>query len=108
MAVMSLQLFGYNVIEAASAPEALRLWNQHHAEIDLLFTDMVMPGGLTGLDLAGRLRETQGGLKVIISSGFSEDVMKSGVPAGLGIAYLPKPYEVKALVATVRKCLDQG
>ena len=108
MAVMSLQMFGYTVLEATNGPEAIRLWDQHHAEISLVFTDMVMPAGMTGLDLAGRLRETRGGLKVIISSGYSEDVMRSGIPAGLGIAYLPKPYEVKALVAAVRKCLDQA
>jgi CheY-like chemotaxis protein len=107
MAVIGLRWFGYNVIEAASGPEALRLWEQHHAEIDLLLTDMVMPQGMTGLDLAERLRATRASLKVIVSSGYSTDIMKSGVPAGQGIAYMSKPYEVKSLVATVRKCLDQ-
>jgi two-component system, cell cycle sensor histidine kinase and response regulator CckA len=107
MAVMSLQWFGYHVLEAANGPEALRQWDQHRLEIALLFTDMVMPEGMTGLDLAKRLREANGGLKVIISSGYSVDIANSGIPAGLGIAYLSKPYEVKSLVALVRKCLDQ-
>jgi CheY-like chemotaxis protein len=108
MAVMSLQWFGYNVIEAATGPEAIRLWSRHQAEIDLLFTDMVMPEGMNGLDLAQRLRGTKPALKVIISSGYSTEIMESGVPAGLGIAYMPKPYEATALVRAVRKCLDQG
>jgi signal transduction histidine kinase/FixJ family two-component response regulator len=107
MAVMSLQWFGYSVLEAANGPEALRLWEQHRSEIDLLFTDMVMPQGMTGLDLAARLREAKDGLKVVVSSGYSVDIANSGIPAGSGIAYLSKPYEVKALVAIVRKCLDQ-
>jgi CheY-like chemotaxis protein len=107
MAVMSLQWFGYHVLEAANGPEALRQWEQHRAEIALLFTDMVMPEGMTGLDLAKQLREANGSLKVIISSGYSVDIANSGIPAGSGIAYLSKPYEVKSLVAMVRKCLDQ-
>ena len=108
MAVMSLQWFGYRVLEAANGPEALRLWEQHRSEIDLLFTDMVMPEGMTGLDLAGKLRAAKDGLKVVVSSGYSVDIANSGIPAGAGIAYLAKPYEVKVLVAMVRKCLDQG
>jgi CheY-like chemotaxis protein len=107
MAVMSLQWFGYRVLEAANGPEALRQWEQHRAEIALLFTDMVMPEGMTGLDLAKQLREANGSLKVIISSGYSVDIANSGIPAGSGIAYLSKPYEVKSLVTMVRKCLDQ-
>jgi PAS domain S-box-containing protein len=108
MAVIGLQWFGYQVIEAANGPEAIGQWSRHHAEIDLLLTDMVMPEGMTGLDLAGRLREMRADLKVIISSGYSTEITKSGVPAGPGIAYLAKPYEVKVLVAAVRKCLDRA
>ena len=107
MAVIGLRWFGYNVLEAADGPEAIRVWNRDHAEIDLLLTDMVMPEGMTGLDLAERLRAMRADLKVIISSGYSTEIMKSGVPAGPGIAFLAKPYEVKVLVAAVRKCLDQ-
>ncbi len=107
MAVMSLQWFGYHVLEAANGPEALRQWEQHRAEIALLFTDMVMPEGMSGLGLAKQLREAKGSLKVIISSGYSVDLANSGLPAGLGIAFLSKPYEVKTLVPLVRKCLDQ-
>jgi PAS domain S-box-containing protein len=107
MAVMSLQWFGYRVLEASNGPEALRLWEQHRSEIDLLFTDMVMPEGMTGLDLAGQLRAAKDGLKVVISSGYSVDIANSGIPAGSGIAYMSKPYEVKGLVAMVRRCLDQ-
>ncbi len=108
MAVIGLQWFGYHVIEAANGPEAIERWSRHHAEIDLLLTDMVMPEGMTGLDLAGRLREIRADLKVIILSGYSSEITRSGVPAGPGIAYLAKPYEVKVLVAAVRKCLDQA
>ena len=66
-----LRGLGYQVIEADNGHAALRAWQQHPGTIDLLFSDMTMPGGLTGLDLAAQLRIQQPALKVIISSGYS-------------------------------------
>jgi CheY-like chemotaxis protein len=73
--------------------------------VDLLLTDLVMPEGLNGRDLADRLRHEKPGLKVIYSSGYSEDVL-AGSAAAPGANYLAKPYDPSRLVKTVRECLD--
>ena len=77
-------------------------------DVDLLLTDMVMPEGITGLELAERLQARKPGLRVIISSGYSAEIAQTGRITQAGIAYLPKPYEMKKLADTVRACLDRS
>ena len=77
--------------------EALRLWGQFRHRIRLLFTDMVMPEGVTGLDLAEQLRAQAPGLRIIISSGYSVELLGQGRQTAAGITYLPKPCEPEAL-----------
>jgi len=83
----------------------LKLWQQHRGQIDLLYTDMVMPEGVTGLELAERLRAEQPQLKVIISSGYSTEISMQGVPTNAGYVYLPKPSPSATIASTVRDCL---
>jgi len=101
-----LKSYGYDVIEARSGVEALRLWAQHDTRIDLLLTDIVMPEGMSGLDLAKKLRAEKHDLKVLYSSGYSIEV--AGQDFGLtdGMAFLKKPYQPSALAQKVRECLD--
>jgi hypothetical protein len=66
---LSLRKLGYAVLDAGRGEEAMQLWEKHASKIDLLFTDMMMPGVMTGLDLARSLKEKKDSLKVIISSG---------------------------------------
>ena len=101
-----LQSYGYEVLEARSGVEALRLWAQHDNRIDLLLTDIVMPAGMSGLDLAKKLRQEKHDLKVLYSSGYSIEV--AGQDFGLtdGMAFLKKPYQPSALAIKVRECLD--
>ncbi|MGA3170659.1 MAG: PAS domain S-box protein [Chthoniobacteraceae bacterium] len=101
-----LQSYGYDVLEARSGVEALRLWAQHDTRIDLLLTDIVMPEGMSGLDLAKKLRQEKRDLKVLYSSGYSIEV--AGQDFGLtdGMAFLKKPYQPAALAQKVRECLD--
>jgi CheY-like chemotaxis protein len=106
MACLCLQKFGYRVIEASDGREAISVWEGCGPQVDLLFSDMVMPNGITGLDLAERFRQTKPGLKVIVTSGYSVDLRKTGVSGGSGFMYLAKPYEMKNLAAIVRNCLD--
>jgi two-component system cell cycle sensor histidine kinase/response regulator CckA len=101
-----LKSYGYDVLEARSGIEALRLWAQHDTRIDLLLTDIVMPEGMSGLDLAKKLRLEKRDLKVLYSSGYSIEV--AGQDFGLtdGMAFLKKPYQPSALASKVRECLD--
>ena len=97
---------GYRILEAQTGREALIRWAEHGDAIDLVFTDMIMPEGMNGLELARRLRRERPGLKVIISSGYSMEMSTDGVPNDEGIIYLSKPFEAKTLGTVLRECLD--
>ena len=103
----TLRVLGYRVYEAANGQEAVILWQRHGPEIDLLLTDMVMPEGMTGLELTEQLRVLKPGLKAIISSGYSTEITQLGQLNKAGIVYLPKPYQAKVLAEVVRTCLDK-
>jgi two-component system, cell cycle sensor histidine kinase and response regulator CckA len=95
----------YRVVEAASGAEALQAWDRIKGEVDVLLTDMVMPNGVSGWELANQLRKSCADLKVIFSSGYSEEVI--GDDFQLERAwYLPKPYNPQQLAQIVRRCLD--
>jgi len=108
MVRLTLRRFGYEILEAADGDEALQLWALHGPRVSLLFTDMIMPGGMSGLDLARRLRESKPDLKVLISSGYAPDLLQQegGLPAG--VTFLAKPYDPKSLAETVRERLDEN
>ena len=106
MVTLGLQLYGYRILVAGSGEEALQLWAEHAGEIDLLFADMRMPG-MTGMELYGRLKREKATLKVIISSGHSEELLKLEGQASPGMVFLPKPYGMNTLGVTVRNCLDR-
>ena len=103
----SLRALGYQVHEAGNGQEAMILWQTHGPQVDLLLTDMVMPEGMTGLELTEKLQALKPGLKAVISSGYSAEIVNAGVPTKAGIVYLPKPYATKALADVIRDCLDQ-
>jgi CheY-like chemotaxis protein len=104
---LSLRKLGYAVLEAANGGEALRVWAQHQPRIDLLFTDMVMPGGVSGIDLAERMLENKGSLKVIVTSGYSSEKSKSDLLTAKGITFVAKPFDAVGLASAVRSCLDR-
>ena len=99
---------GMTVIEAHDGPSAFALWEKHRAEIDLLLTDMVMPGGLSGADLADRILKEQPELPVIYSSGYSVHLFNAARPIRKDINYLPKPYVAGELVAIIATALDRN
>jgi CheY-like chemotaxis protein len=106
MAGRCLRTLGYRVIEACDGREATALWRLHREEIRLLFTDMVMPEGLNGLDLVRAFRGEKPALKAVISSGYSVEMIELGSPGDENIAYLPKPYDASILAQSIRNCLD--
>ncbi len=102
----SLRHHGYRVYEAANGPEALELWRQHAREIDLLVSDMVMSEGMTGIELAGKLRAERPDLKVIISSGYNAEMSGGGFSAAAGnLKYLQKTHTINVLCRAIRECL---
>jgi CheY-like chemotaxis protein len=102
----SLENSGYRVIEAANGLDAIRKWEQHDGQIDLIFTDMVMSGGMTGLDVIERLRSLQPKLRSIISSGYSLELTQDVEHSEQSIRFLSKPYQPSLLTQMVRDCLD--
>jgi two-component system cell cycle sensor histidine kinase/response regulator CckA len=95
----------YNVLEAGSAEEALSTASMYEGRIDLLLTDVMLPGA-TGRRLAEQLGETRPGLKVVYVSGFTDDeaVLAGAFPPGS--KFLQKPFTLGALVGKVREALD--
>jgi len=102
----ALSQLGYHMLEAVSGVEAQKVWKQHHKEIDLLLTDMVMPGGMTGKDLAERLLSEKPKLKVIYTSGYSIEVASRDFPLEEGVNFLAKPFGAHKLAQTIREKLD--
>jgi two-component system cell cycle sensor histidine kinase/response regulator CckA len=103
----ALSQLGYRVLESVSGVETQKVWEQHREEIDLLLTDMVMPGGMTGRDLAKRLLQENQKLKVIYTSGYSVEVASRDFPMEEGVNFITKPFGARKLAQTVRDCLDQ-
>jgi two-component system cell cycle sensor histidine kinase/response regulator CckA len=101
-----LQRYGYTVLEAASGVHALNVWKQHADEIDLLLTDMMMPDGIMGKELAEKLRADKPGLKVIYTSGYSVDAVGQHFMLREGVNFLQKPYHPPTLAQAVRDGLD--
>jgi len=105
LARMILKDYKYDVLEASTGHEALQVWEKHKGRIDLLLTDMVMPEGMTGRELAETLRRQKPELKVIYTSGYSSDVMGQE-HAPRDIKFLQKPYPPLELAQAVRESLD--
>jgi two-component system, cell cycle sensor histidine kinase and response regulator CckA len=97
---------GYTVLEAASGRHAIEVWEQSKRPVDLLVTDIVMPGGILGGELAERLVEKSPTLRVIYTSGYSPGMAGKEISLLEGRNFLAKPYTVGALAQFVRECLD--
>jgi PAS domain S-box-containing protein len=98
---------GYNVLEAANPAAALELAAAHGEGIQLLLSDLVMPGG-TGVDLARRLAARDPGLKIILMSGYSDELLASRdlAQTSSGRAFLEKPFATDDLLRMLRRLLD--
>jgi CheY-like chemotaxis protein len=96
-----LKSLGYRVVEAASGPEAFEMLKQH-PDVDILFSDTVMPGGLTGLELARRVQKQNPGIKVLLTSGYLGDLS----PRMRKYTRLRKPYSAADLASALRHVLD--
>jgi PAS domain S-box-containing protein len=100
---ISLRRYGYRVLLAGNAREALDQWATHRTEISLVLTDMVLPGGTTGIELIQRFRTDRPEVPVILASGYMKAKEVLTIPRVRG---LPKPFEMHTLLETLRSCLD--
>ena len=98
---------GYRILEASSGREALQVWGKHRVEIDLLLTDMKMPEGISGMELAEKMIAEQPALRVIFTSGYSDDIVSPEILERNNAQFLPKPYSYADLTALVRKSLNR-
>jgi len=101
-----LERNGYSVVMANNGEEASVAWAKHKHEINLLFTDVVMPGGVTGKDLADTLRAERPELKVVFCSGFGADIIGPEVVDAPGNFFLAKPFDVARLAQVVKQALE--
>lgn len=100
-----LESQGYRVFEAADGREALHLFEKDAGSIDLLLTDVIMPG-LDGGELARKALASKPSLKVIYMSGYTDDVLSSADASGPGMLFLRKPIRLDILSARIREVLD--
>ncbi len=105
--VKQLSDLGYRTIEAENAKAALAVLAAH-PEIDLLFTDIIMPGGMTGTELAREARRLYPKLKILLTSGYTARAMANGFHDIEGLELLNKPFRKRDLAQKLRQVLDQG
>jgi CheY-like chemotaxis protein len=108
MACTTLQRRGYHVIQAANGPHAIEVWDQCTTPIKLLLTDMVMPFGMTGGELAKILLTKNPQLEIVYTSGYNTQFLRRDSLLAQGVNFIPKPYDVQTLSKAVRLCLDGG
>jgi PAS domain S-box-containing protein len=103
--VECLRELGYRVIEAHDGPSALRLL-ERQPKVDLLFTDVVLPGGLTGAQVAAQARELRPKLKVLFTTGYARNAIIHHGRLDKGVQLITKPFTFTDLAAKVRDVLD--
>jgi two-component system, cell cycle sensor histidine kinase and response regulator CckA len=101
-----LEFSGYTVLEAATGRAALSIWREHRARIDLLLTDMIMPDGINGRELALQLQADRPALRVLYTSGYGTDIVGVNFVLQEGVNFLQKPFNPRVLAEAVRSCLD--
>jgi len=101
-----LAAHGYRVLEAEDGPTALEVAERHDGAIDLLLTDVVMPG-MSGNELAERMRSVRGNIRVVFMSAYSVEAVETHGVLTPGAAFLQKPFTIPELTGLLRAALDQ-
>ena len=107
LAAIVLQRQGYKVLEASNGEEALAIAAEYTEPIHLVLTDVVMPG-MTGKEMADRLKVILPGVRILYMSGYTHNVIETGEGLDTELEYLPKPFAPQALANKVRAALDAG
>ncbi|WP_234683721.1 ATP-binding protein [Bradyrhizobium monzae] len=103
--VDSLRELGYRVLEADDGPAALRILDRQ-PRVDLLFTDVVLPGGLTGAQIASQAKALRPSLKVLFTTGYARNAIIHNGRLDKGVQLIVKPFSFNDLAAKIRDVLD--
>ncbi len=106
MAREILTNLGYKTLEASDGKSALKIL-ESHPETAVLFTDLVLPGGMNGRELAAEARKIKPGLPILLTSGHAEEVLAKSGGVGNGMRLLPKPYRMFDLARSIREILGE-
>jgi CheY-like chemotaxis protein len=106
LTVEILRSGGYRVLEAADASAALDITTKHHGSFDLVLTDLIMPG-MSGADLAARLRACQPKVVILFMSGYAGDLVARAGVSEAETLVIHKPFTKKDLLTKVRTILDE-
>lgn len=101
-----LARYGYRIHAAMSGTTALKIWRQHHQSIQMVVTDVVMPGGVTGRALFDQMRSEKPDLKVIFCSGYTDEILGNDALLRQKPNFIAKPFAPETLVRKIRACLD--
>jgi CheY-like chemotaxis protein len=106
LAQLILQDCGYRILLAGSGAEALQIWQSHGNSVDLVVTDVVMPGGMSGRELSNKLLALDPRIKIIFTSGYSMEESNTDFFRRGSTLFLQKPYTRISLTRAVREALD--
>lgn len=105
LAENTLKGLGYKVLSAVDGREAQLIWTEFRDDIDLLFSDIVMPGGISGKDLADQFTKEKQSLKVILTSGYSFDLLDDSEETPYPLVFIPKPYAISSVEKAIAELL---
>ncbi|MGP8201005.1 MAG: response regulator [Limisphaerales bacterium] len=101
-----LESYGYKVLESSNGRTALEIWEGHKAKIDLLLTDLILPDGMAGPELARILQKAKPDLKVLYTSGYNNERLAKEFPPGTRVNFVQKPFHARKLAEVVYGCLN--
>lgn len=103
-----LRELGYRVLEAADGPAVLALLRNEGTHVDLLFTDVVLPGGMSGAQLAREAATVRPGLKTLFTTGYARNAIVHHGRLDPGVQLITKPFSYADLAARIRDILDSN
>jgi two-component system, cell cycle sensor histidine kinase and response regulator CckA len=104
----ALSKCGYHILEASDAPKALKVAEEFAGRIDLLLTDIVMPGGMSGCELAEKLSQSRPEMSLLYMSGYPYETIASKGLLPNGVRFLEKSFSANVLCERVRETLAGG
>jgi PAS domain S-box-containing protein len=101
-----LESYGYKVLDSSNGKAALEVWEKNKAKIDLLLTDLILPDGMAGPELAKVLQTEKPDLKVLYTSGYDTERLAKEFAPGARVNFIQKPFHVRKLAEAVHACLN--